>query len=120
MISKIKNLAPLGSTRVIFLTFSKYSDLYISWCRQNSRITDKQTYVLNLSETWLYMVHFRPGLFFENRQKNCLHRFTIKVNQKVIYTVEPRKNELSRSFSFLHCENMNVLYIYICMYVYLL
>ena len=38
-------------------------------------------YFLNSSEACLNMVHFGICSFFGNRNKNCLHRFTIKVNQ---------------------------------------
>ena len=38
------------------------------------------THFLDLSETCLYMVHFGLGPF-STIAKNCLHTFTIKVNQ---------------------------------------
>ena len=84
---EIKNLSPLGSTKIIYLTFSEYSRLHklehtqerrtTTDDRQNFRITDRQSF-----ETCLKMVDFCLGPFFVNRKKNCLHRFTIKVNQK--------------------------------------
>ena len=66
----IENPAPLGSTKIIYLTFSKYSrPLQKEWGnrqRQTGRISELPTdrHFLDLSETCLYMVHLRLEHFF--------------------------------------------------------
>ena len=55
--------------------------------RQTTTTTDKipelptNRHFLELAETCLYMVHFGQGPFFRKSQKNCVHRFIIKINQ---------------------------------------
>ena len=74
-----------GTIKIIYLTFSKYfrplhklvqagarTQTTDDYDRQNSRITDRQTILLDLSETCLYMVHFGPGSYFRKLQKKFL------------------------------------------------
>ena len=78
---EIKNSAPLGSTRIIYLTFSKYSRSLHKWCKQErghkQATTHRQNYWFTLRHPFLrfvwnlfiYMVYFGLGPFFGN-QKN--------------------------------------------------
>ena len=66
------------STRIIYRTFSKHSrHLYINWCKQerddDDRILELPTnnrHFVDLSESYLYMVHFGLEPFFGNSKKN--------------------------------------------------
>ena len=75
-ISKIKNPASLGITRIIYHNFSKYFIALhkleaVHRVQTTDRIPEFPTgrHFLHLSETCLYMVHFSLGSFFGNRKK---------------------------------------------------
>ena len=68
----IENPAKLGSTRIMYLTFSEYSRPLHGRVLAGARtqtVDDDDRHFLDMSETCLYMVHFGLEPFFSEIAK---------------------------------------------------